>query len=714
MWKIYIESYKGEKTIKPVKEIMSPLEHCLSPTNTLMEALSIMYKQKWNTIPVTNSSGKLIGVFTRSSLYQMILSDVSKDTTISEYIKKDVGTVLEDMNAELLEKLISKSRVGTGIVVNKQGAPVGIFTKTNAVMNYVRETKLLKEQLEKVLQTSNLGAIMTDENNQMIFVNEKITDMIGIPYSSLINENLENYIPQLEQFSEKMEAHFPMVFQSEHYMVRLSKYDLENGKQGYITLFQNVSELENLTRELKSQKKWKTLLQSVIHNAYDGLVMINEKEEVTFISPSLIELFDLYEQELDMREIESVLPHLHLPHVMKTGVAEVSEFMQVKGIDYIVHRIPVYQDEQIIGAIGKIVYRQLHEVRELFKSAEINDRKSLNSTKLEKSRFTFDQILSHDKQMDKLMRSGMKAAKVKTTVLIFGESGTGKELFAHAIHSASPFGKGPFITVNCAAIPEHLLESEFFGYEEGAFTGAKHKGKIGKFDMANGGTLFLDEIGDMSLPIQAKLLRVLQEREFYRVGGTERISVNVRIIAATNRSLEKMVAAGDFREDLFYRLNVISFEIPPLRRRKKDILLLSEAFIKEFNKQNGTSITGWNPLFEKAILEYDWPGNIRELRNVWERAMIFAEDGKVGLEDIPEYILQKVGYDFFLNEEEEDETQPLLEKAEQMAIQKALEMSAGNKSKACLLLGISRSVLYDKLKKYDWLLPESPLLKQQK
>ena len=691
---------------------MSPLEHHLSPTNTLMEALSIMYKQKWNTIPVTNSSGKLIGVFTRSSLYQMVLEDATKDTIISEYIKKDVGTVLEDVNAELLEKLISKSRVGTGIVVNKQGAPVGIFTKTNAVMNYVKETKLLKEQLEKVLQTSNLGAIMTDENNKIIFVNEKCAEMIGISYPSLINESLEMFIPQLEQFSGKMEAHFPMVFQTEHYMVRLSRYDLESGRQGYISLFQNVSELENLTRELKFQTKWKTLLQSVIHNAYDGLIMINEREEITFISPSLIELFNLYEQPLEMKEINTILPHLNLPHVLKTGVAEVSEFMQIKGIDYIVHRIPVYQDEQIIGAIGKIVYRQLHEVRELFKSAEENNKIKRAHTKLENSRFTFDQILSTDSQMEKLMRSGMKAAKVKTTVLIVGESGTGKELFAHAIHSASPFNTGPFITVNCAAIPEHLLESEFFGYEEGAFTGAKHKGKIGKFDMANGGTLFLDEIGDMSLSIQAKLLRVLQEREFYRVGGTERIRVNVRIIAATNRSLESMVAAGEFREDLFYRLNVISFEIPPLRRRKRDILLLSEEFIKEFNQQNGTSITGWDPLFEKAILEYNWPGNIRELRNVWERAMIFAENGKVGLEDLPDYILQKAGYDFFLNEEEEPSTQPLLEKAEQLAIQRAMEMSGGNKSKACLLLGISRSVLYDKLKKYDWLHTESSLVKE--
>lgn len=466
-------------------------------------------------------------------------------------------------------------------------------------------------------------------------------------------------------------------------------------------MFQNVSELEKLTAELESQKKWKTLLQSVIHNAYDGLVMINEQEEITFISPSLLELFELDKEMKEKDKITKVLPHLSLEQVMKTGVAEVSDFMEIKGINYLVHRIPVYQGERIIGAIGKIVYRQLHEVREAFKSAEDNRKVIHKQEGIEKSRFTFNEILSKDKQMDKLIRSGTKAAKSKTTILLYGESGTGKELFAHAIHSSSTNSRGPFITVNCAAIPEHLLESEFFGYEDGAFTGAKQKGKIGKFDLAHGGTLFLDEIGDMSLPIQAKLLRVLQEREFYRVGGTERIKVDVRIIAATNRPLERMVADGTFREDLFYRLNVISFEIPPLRKRKKDILLLSESFIRELNRQNGTSITGWEPLFEQAIMDYDWPGNIRELRNVWERAMIFAENGKVRLEDLPDYVLKKAGYDVFLQEEEEMTTQPLLEKAEQFAIQKALQMSGGNKSKACILLGISRSVLYDKLKKYN-------------
>jgi transcriptional regulator with PAS, ATPase and Fis domain len=440
----------------------------------------------------------------------------------------------------------------------------------------------------------------------------------------------------------------------------------------------------------------------VIENSYDGLVMVNEKGNITFVSPSLIELFDLSPHEIEDVPIDSIFPHYELTKVFKTGIAEISDFMEIKGINYIVHRIPVYQEGQIIGAIGKIVYRQLQEVRERFRSYEkLEKQNDVATMKVETSRFTFDEILSHNSHMEKLFRSGMKAAKGKTTIMIRGESGTGKELFAHAIHSASNRKNGPFITVNCAAIPEHLLESEFFGYDEGAFTGAKQKGQTGKFEMANGGTLFLDEVGDMSLQLQSKLLRVLQEREFYRVGGTNRVSVDVRIITATHQKLEEMVEAGTFREDLFYRLNVISIEIPPLRKRKEDILQLSHAFISELNKQNGTSIIGWDTLVEQALMEYDWPGNVRELRNVFERAMVFADNGVISLEDLPDYLLKKIGMNIFLEEENENCDKTLLEKAEEMAIKVALKKSDGNKSQACKLLGISRSVLYDKLKKYD-------------
>ena len=581
--------------VETIKDFMTPIQEYLQPDQTFHEAIFLMNKYRLNTLPVVDAGEKLIGVFTRSVLYQMLLTNKKMDTQIAPFIKEDIGTISENISVEKLEEQIAVSEVGTGFVVNGVGKPIGVIDKADAVKSFLQKNQLLKEQL-----------------------------------------------------------------------------------------------------------KWKSLLQTVIDNSYDGLVMVNESGNIIFLSPSLVELFDLNEKEVEDVPIESLFPHFELTKVFKTGVAEISDFMEVKGINYIVHRIPVYQEEQIIGAIGKIVYRQLHEVRERFRNYEkLEKQNDVLTKKAESSRFTFDEILSKNPQMEKLFRSGMKAAKGKTTIMIRGESGTGKELFAHAIHSASNRKNGPFITVNCAAIPEHLLESEFFGYDEGAFTGAKQKGKMGKFEMANGGTLFLDEVGDMSLQLQAKLLRVLQEREFYRVGGTNRISVDVRIITATHQKLEEMVEEGKFREDLFYRLNVISIEIPPLRKRKEDTLMLSHAFMRDLNKQNGTSIIGWDPLVENALLEYDWPGNVRELRNVFERAMVFAENGMISLEDLPEYLLKKIGMNLFIEEENEDCEKTLLEKAEEMAIKAALKKADGNKSQACKLLGISRSVLYDKLKKYE-------------
>jgi transcriptional regulator with PAS, ATPase and Fis domain len=368
--------------------------------------------------------------------------------------------------------------------------------------------------------------------------------------------------------------------------------------------------------------------------------------------------------------------------------------MEVKGIRYAVQRIPIVQEDEVIGAIGKIAFRGLDEMKELSRRFELSQTKEgqRENKKMECAQFTFEQILTSNKQMEKLIRSASKAAKGQSTVLIRGESGTGKELFAHAIHNASSRKDGPFVTVNCAAVPEHLLESEFFGYEEGAFTGANRKGKIGKFDLAIGGTLFLDEVGDMSFPLQAKLLRVLQGKEFFRVGGTERIQVDVRIIAATHRPLEDMVRDGQFREDLYYRLNVFSFIIPPLRNRKNDIFLLGEEIIVELNRLNGTAVTGIDPEAQNVMLNYDWPGNVRELRNVLERSMIFAEHGKIKKDDLPDYLL--------LVAKKESIDRSLLEKAEESAIQDAMQKTGGNKTRAAQLLGISRSVLYDKLRKY--------------
>jgi len=574
-----------------IKELITPVDCIVTENTTLVEAISLMNKKKWNLLPVSDVARKLVGVFTRSSLFQMVLDEKPLTTPIKKYIKAQVETLPINTPYEKIELIVKNSQVGTGVIINEQDQVVGILTKTDMVMS--------------LLQTS---------------------------------------------------------------------------------------------QELKTVKTLKRTLETALDHAYDGIVMTDEKKNIQMVSPPLLELFNLQLEAVLYHPVAKALPELQLDNVYQSETAEVSEFLEINGIKYIVHRIPIQENGRIIGAIGKVVFRQLNEVSELFKKLQKAENKASfyhqQFQKSESARFTWDHLFTVDPYMEKLKKSAAKAAKGRSTILIRGESGTGKELFAQAIHNSSARNTGKFIVVNCAAIPEDLLESEFFGYDEGAFTGARQKGKLGKFDLANGGTLFLDEVGDMSLSLQAKLLRVLQEREFYRVGGTVRIQVDVRIIAATNRNLEEMVQEGLFREDLYYRLNVISLNVPPLRDRLYDTDHLIGRFMIELNQILGTSITGIEERARGAMLDYAWPGNVRELRNVMERAMTFAENGKIRLEDLPDYLVKQVSVI------EPSLNVSLVENAELEAIKKALVQEQGNKVKAARLLGISRSGLYEKIKKY--------------
>lgn len=284
-----------------------------------------------------------------------------------------------------------------------------------------------------------------------------------------------------------------------------------------------------------------------------------------------------------------------------------------------------------------------------------------------------------------------KAAPTKASVLITGESGVGKELVANAIHKQSPRKDNPFIIVHCAALSESLLESELFGFEKGAFTGAENMHK-GRFELANGGTIFLDEIGEINQATQVKLLRVLQEKKFERVGGEQTIEVDVRVVAATNKNLEEEVRAGRFREDLFYRLNVVRIEMPSLRERKDDIPLLVHSFLREFNVENGKNITGFDNKSKAAMLKYNWPGNIRELKNCVESAVVMCSGNEITIEDLPNSIQAK--------SEEKSIVIPMgitMEEAEMIIIQETLAANNGNKTKTADVLGIGRKTLHRKI-----------------
>ncbi|MCX7994443.1 MAG: sigma-54 dependent transcriptional regulator [candidate division WOR-3 bacterium] len=395
-------------------------------------------------------------------------------------------------------------------------------------------------------------------------------------------------------------------------------------------------------------------------------------------------LVDLKMPKMDgietLRRIRKIKPDLPIIIITGHGTVDSAVIAMKEGAaDYV---MKPFNPEEI-----NIILKKLLEHQEIVKE-NILLRKELEK------RFKLEDLIGKSTKMQKVFELIKTVAPTRSTVLILGESGTGKELVARAIHNLSPRSKGPFIAVACGAMPETLLEAELFGYEKGAFTGAftQHKGRI---EMSDQGTLFLDEIGDISMKTQVDLLRFLQEREFRRIGGKEVIKVDARIIAATNKNLEDMIKNGSFREDLYYRLNVITIEIPPLRERKEDIPLLVEHFLKKFNLENRKEITSVSPDVMERLLEYDWPGNVRELENVIEHAVVVSKGTTVHLRDLPRNLIEK----FFMRHR--ITTKDLrLEAVEKEHILNVLKMCEWNIKRAAMLLGINRVTLYNKMEKY--------------
>lgn len=378
-----------------------------------------------------------------------------------------------------------------------------------------------------------------------------------------------------------------------------------------------------------------------------------------------------------------------LPVIMMTayGTIEMAvEAMKKNAYDYITKP---FQNEQLKLTVRKALenYRLLKQNKLL--SEALSDR------------FQHGNMVGKSKPMRKVYDLIDKVAESKASVLITGPSGTGKELIAKAVHYSGPRKNRPFVSINCGALTETLLESELFGHEKGAFTGAVAM-KKGRFELADGGTLFLDEVGDMPLPLQVKLLRVLQEMEFERVGGTRTISVDVRVLSASNRDIKEDVAQNTFREDLFYRLNVIQIEVPPLRERVDDIPLLVKHFIEKYQSNEGKAKIELSPEAWKTIYAYDWPGNVRELENVIERAVVLNSNGIIALDDLPEELIgKKTEFDVERFIPPNVPLSTALERIEEKLIRRALAQCNNVQSHAAKMLGITKSLIQHKMKKYN-------------
>jgi len=467
-----------------------------------------------------------------------------------------------------------------------------------------------------------------------------------------------------------------------------------------LNYYNKVVDNDETKSEIEELKESLSFMKDILDNAYQGMVLVNEKGKI--IKWNYEKLFGIKEEDVLGKSVEDVIENTRLHIVVRTGHKELYDIQRIQGHDMIASRTPIIKDGHIIGAVGTVLFKDVKEVKDLAVRLKVLEN-TVNIYKNELGKmycanYTFDDIIAQNKEMIEIKDIAKKAANSSSTILIEGESGTGKEYFAHAIHDASNRRNSPFIRINCAAIPHELLESELFGYESGAFTGAKKEGKIGKLELANGGTVLLDEISSMPMSMQAKLLRVLEERDFEKIGGNARIKIDIRIIACTNEDLNKLVEKGLFRQDLYYRLNVVEIKIPPLRERLDDIALLCEDIL---NKQLQSVGLSSKIVTEKAMLAlnlYDWPGNVRELRNVLERAANMSSSNFVSMQHLPDYIRNKL-----IHEEPTPHNKQLRDKvaeAEIKAIISAIKVSNGSRTKAAKLLGIHRTAIYKKLSGY--------------
>jgi transcriptional regulator with PAS, ATPase and Fis domain len=391
---------------------------------------------------------------------------------------------------------------------------------------------------------------------------------------------------------------------------------------------------------------------------------------------------------------------LHI--VAKTGNAEVNYPHQLKDKGYLVHRVPIKEKGKVVAVLGLVIFDSTSTASRLAEKLLFMESKlhlyESELLSLRSTRYTFDSVVGVSEAIIGAKTEAVRAATNNFPVLITGESGTGKELFAQAIHHASSRKPYPFVRVNCAAIPRDLFESELFGYERGSFTGANPRGKAGKFELANYGTVFLDEIGDLPLEMQPKLLRVLEGKEFERVGGSALKRADFRLLSATNQNLEEMREKKRFRTDLFYRLNVIPIHIPPLRDRRDDIIPLARYLLKLIAQESGFMEIGMDNKAEEVLRSWDWPGNVRELSNVLERVSSSLQRETIYLCDLPFYLL---GNKNRSAEKDQTSLKSVQGRSEIEAIRYALESTQYNKVRAAATLGIHRSLLYKKMKKYN-------------
>ncbi|MFP7310607.1 sigma 54-interacting transcriptional regulator [Bacillus safensis] len=634
------------------------------------------------------------------------------DTTTDwkEYIKDDIDIIIETTGSSVVLKELMEEKPEHAVIVPSSMA----YVISELMSEKQQLIQILKEQTykhDRIFNATNDGMIFINMDEEVVLFNRSAAKMVGCSQKDAIGRHIREVIPntKLPDILRSREPEFNQKqFLNQQIQIvttRLPIIDDAGRMLGALSIFKDITDAVELAEEVTNLKEVRTMLEAIIQSSDEAISVVDEQGKGILINRAYTKMTGLTDKEVvgkpagaDISEGESM--HLKVLETRRP-VRGVRMKVGPNKKDVIVNVAPVIVDGILKGSVG--VIHDVSEIQSL--TNELNKARQLIRT-LE-AKYTFEDIIGESEQMLVALEQAKLGAKTPATILLRGESGTGKELFAHAIHNESDRKYNRFVRVNCAALSETLLESELFGYEEGAFSGARRGGKKGLFEEANQGSIFLDEIGEMTPSTQAKLLRVMQEKEIVRVGGTKAIPVDVRVITATNVNIEKAMAEGKFREDLYYRMNRYPISIPPLRQRLEDIDSLSKRLIQKINLDYGRNVSGLTEQALNRLRSYKWPGNVRELENVLGRAMIFLnpqeewiDEGHISFmesEDQEEKEQQELTVSQFEGETLSD----AVEAFEAQLIKQTLEKHQFNRTKTAKTLGISIRNLYYKMDKYQ-------------
>ncbi|KWZ66645.1 sigma-54 interaction domain-containing protein [Bacillus altitudinis] len=631
-------------------------------------------------------------------------------TDWKEYIKDDIDIIIETTGSSAVLKELIEQKPEHAVIVPSSMA----YVISELMAEKQQLIQILKEQTykhDRIFNATNDGMIFINMDEEVVLFNRSAAKMVGCSQKDAIGRHIRKVIPntKLPDILRSREPEFNQKqFLNQQIQIvttRLPIIDDAGRMLGALSIFKDITDAVELAEEVTNLKEVRTMLEAIIQSSDEAISVVDEQGKGILINRAYTKMTGLTDKEVvgkpagaDISEGESM--HLKVLETRRP-VRGVRMKVGPNKKDVIVNVAPVIVDGILKGSVG--VIHDVSEIQSL--TNELNKARQLIRT-LE-AKYTFEDIIGESEQMLVALEQAKLGAKTPATILLRGESGTGKELFAHAIHNESDRKYNRFVRVNCAALSETLLESELFGYEEGAFSGARRGGKKGLFEEANHGSIFLDEIGEMTPSTQAKLLRVMQEKEIVRVGGTKAIPVDVRVITATNVNIEKAMAEGKFREDLYYRMNRYPISIPPLRQRLEDIESLSKRLIQKINLDYGRNVSGLTDRALNRLRSYSWPGNVRELENVLGRAMIFLNPQEEWIDEAHIAFMES-------DEHEEKEQQELavsqfegetlsdaVEAFEAQLIKQTLEKHQFNRTKTAKTLGISIRNLYYKMDKYQ-------------